>query len=123
MVLDKLNVMIVDDSLIIRRNLKKIILELGHNVVFETNSGRGAVDNYGLHMPDLVTMDITMPDMDGIQAVKKIKQEFPDANIVMVTSHGQEEMVRNAIISGARGYILKPIVIKKVEESIDKIFG
>jgi len=74
-------------------------------------------------MPDLVTMDITMPDMDGITAVKKIKKEYPDANIIMITSHGQEEMVRQAIISGARGYILKPILVDKVEESIDKIFG
>lgn len=117
-----LNVMIVDDSLIIRVKLKRLFKELNHNIIAEAKTGREAVDVYEKHMPDVVTMDITMPDMNGINAVKLIKQKFPDAKIIMVTSHGQENLVREALVSGAKGYILKPILKSKLKASISKIF-
>lgn len=114
--------MIVDDSLVIRVRLKKIFKELNHNVVAEAKTGQEAIDIYEKVLPDIVTMDITMPDMDGITAVKHIKSKYPDANIIMVTSHGQETLVREALISGAKGYILKPIQKLKLSESLHKIF-
>ena len=117
-----LNVMIVDDSLIMRKKLKQFLKELGHNIVIEAKTGAEAIEFYEKYMPDLVTMDITMPDMDGITAVKQIKQNYPDTKIIMATSHGQEKMVREALISGAKGYILKPISKDKLKNSIHRIF-
>jgi two-component system chemotaxis response regulator CheY len=70
--------------------------------------------------PDLVTMDITMPEMDGIEATRAIMKDFPDAKIVMVTSHGQEKMVLDALKAGAKGYVLKPFQDHKVYEAIQK---
>ena len=118
-----LNIMIVDDSAIIIKKLKKIIEQLGHNVVAEANTGLQAILRYGKYNPDLVTMDITMPKMDGIEAVKQIKNEYEDALIVMVTSHGQEQIVINAIKAGAIGYILKPFKKDKIIEQIDIVIN
>ncbi|WP_415251632.1 response regulator, partial [Sulfurimonas sp.] len=105
----KLNVLIVDDSLIMRVNLVRSLEGIGHNIIAEAADGHSSITAYKEHKPDLVTMDITMPDMDGITAVQKIKEFDADANVIMVTSHGQEAMVMNALKSGAKGYILKPV--------------
>jgi len=118
----ELNVLIVDDSLIMRVNLVRSLEGLGHRVVCEAKDGQSSITAYEEYKPDLVTMDITMPDMDGITAVEKIKEIDPDANIIMVTSHGQEAMVMNALKAGAKGYILKPVSPEKLRESIGKIF-
>ena len=118
----KLNVLIVDDSLIMRVNLVRSLEGIGHNVVSEAVDGQSSITAYKKHKPDLVTMDITMPDMDGITAVQKIKEFDKDANVIMVTSHGQEVMVMNALKSGAKGYILKPVSPEKLREAIGKIF-
>lgn len=120
--LEKLNVMIVDDSLIMRVNLVRSLEGLGHNIVSEAVDGKSSIAAYKKQRPDLVTMDITMPDMDGITAVQKIKEIDNDANIIMVTSHGQEAMVMSALKAGAKGYILKPVSPEKLKESIGKIF-
>ncbi len=96
--------------------------ENGHQVIGEAKDGHEAIALYGRLKPDLVTMDITMPEMDGISAVKGIKRVDMDAKIVMVTSHGQEEMVISAIRTGASGYLLKPISIMKLRDSIKKVF-
>ena len=117
-----LNVLIVDDSMIIRKNLSRIVRKTGHNVVGLANSGVQAIEEYQKYKPDLVTMDITMPDMNGIEAVKYIVALDENAKIIMITSHGQEEMVIKAIQSGAMGYLLKPINEDKLIESISKIF-
>ncbi len=117
-----LNILIVDDSLIIRKNLTRIVKKTGHNVVYLASSGVEAVEEYQKQKPDLVTMDITMPDMNGIEAVRHIVAIDEDAKIIMITSHGQEEMVIKAIQSGAMGYLLKPINEDKLIESIGKIF-
>lgn len=119
----KLNVLIVDDSLIMRINLVRSLEGIGHNIVAEAIDGHSSITAYKEHKPDLVTMDITMPDMDGITAVKKIKEFDNNANIIMVTSHGQEAMVMNALKSGAKGYILKPVSPEKLREAIGKIFS
>ncbi len=117
-----LNIMVVDDSTIIRRILKKELTALGHTVVGEAKSGKEAVELYKKCSPDLVTMDITMPIMNGIDALKRIRKVYKDANIIMITSHGEEKLVMDAITSGAKGYILKPITTSEIEIAINKIF-
>lgn len=117
-----LNVLIVDDSLIIRKKLTKLIEKLGHTVVFGAQNGQEAIDKYSECSPDLVTMDITMPDMDGITAVKNIIQNSPSAKIIMITSHGQEDMVIKSIQAGAVGYILKPITEDKLANVIGEVY-
>ncbi len=117
------NIMIVDDSTIIRKTLQMKLEELGHTVVAQAKSGREAVTLYGKILPDLVTMDITMPIMNGIEALKLIKKSYKDAKIIMITSHGEEKLVMDAILSGAKGYILKPITEEKLTKAIDKVYG
>lgn len=117
-----LKVLVVDDSLIMRRNVTKMVESLGHKVLAEAKDGHEAIGLYERLKPDLVTMDITMPEMDGITAVKELKKIDKHAKIIMVTSHGQEEMVINAIRSGASGYLLKPVNIIKMRDTLRKVF-
>ncbi|MCD6259141.1 MAG: response regulator [Helicobacteraceae bacterium] len=117
-----LNVLIVDDSLIIRKKINTILQKLGHKSVFDATNGQEAIDAYAKYRPDLVTMDITMPDMDGITAVKKIIGQDASAKIIMVTSHGQEDMVIQSIQAGAVGYMLKPITEEKLAQAIGEVF-
>ena len=117
-----LNIMVVDDSLIIRRTLTTQLEEMGHKVVAQAKSGKEAIELYKQYLPDLVTMDITMPIMSGIDALKEIKKSYKDAKIIMVTSHGEEKLVMDAIKSGAKGYILKPITEEKLSDVIKKVF-
>ncbi|RDH43923.1 response regulator [Zooshikella ganghwensis] len=116
-----LRVMVVDDSLITINKLTKMLTELGYEVVSQCRSGAVAVASYPKVKPDIVTMDITMPDMDGIEATKAIMASYPQANIIMVTSHGQEQMVLEAIDAGARGYVLKPVKEVRLQEVIQKV--
>ena len=115
-----LNVMIVDDSLIMIEKLKVILGELGHQVVRVCKNGSEAVRDYPLVRPDLVTMDITMPELDGIGAMTMILGEHPQARVIMVTSHGQEAMVVRALDSGAAGYVLKPVTKERLALMIDR---
>ena len=119
--LEALNVMVVDDSPIIIRKLTALLNTLGYVVVKTAENGVEAVETYEQYKPDVVTMDVTMPEMDGIEATQAIMSKFPDAKIVMVTSHGQETMVLNALKAGAKGYILKPFHQQKVYETIQKV--
>ena len=118
--MDSLNILIVDDSPIITRKLGMMLEQLGYKIVQTAANGREAVAAYKACRPDLVTMDITMPEMDGIEATRTIIKDFPDAKIVMVTSHGQEKMVLDALKAGAKGYVLKPFQDHKVYEAIQK---
>jgi two-component system, chemotaxis family, chemotaxis protein CheY len=104
-----LNVMIVDDSMIMAQKLKVMLSELGHQAVRICKDGEEAVRDYALVKPDVVTMDITMPGMDGIDTMIAILANYPDARFIMITSHGQEAMVVRAIDAGALGYVLKPV--------------
>jgi two-component system chemotaxis response regulator CheY len=117
-----LKILVVDDSLIMRRNITKMLEALGHKVVAEAKDGHEAIEVYRRTKPDLVTMDITMPEMDGIASVKELRKIDKEAKIMMVTSHGQEDMVISAIRSGASGYLLKPINLMKLGDSIRKVF-
>jgi two-component system chemotaxis response regulator CheY len=117
-----LKIVVVDDSLIIRRNIAKMLERMSHEIVAEAKNGKEAISCYGKHTPDLITMDITMPDMDGIEAVRGIIKKNAEAKIIMVTSHGQEEMVIAAIKAGASGYVLKPVNAEKLSNAIKRIF-
>jgi len=99
-----------------------MLIELGHKVVAEAANGLEAIHYCEEYTPDLITMDITMPDMDGITAVKEIRKVNKYVKIIMITSHGQENMVKDAIRAGASGYLLKPIVEEKLAKTLDKVF-
>lgn len=116
-------IMIVDDAAFLRAILKDILLKAGHEVVFEAANGKEAVDRYKAYQPDLVTMDITMPVMEGIQAVKEIRQLDPKANIVMCSAMGQRNLIIEAIQSGAKDFIIKPFQTSRVLEAVDKAIG
>jgi len=117
------NILIVDDSILMRRNLRTLLQEAGHTVVAEASDGIDAFAEYEKHMPDLVTMDITMPVMNGIDAVKKIIAKFPEAVIIMISALDQKNMVFEAVQSGAKHYILKPITIEKILSTINSVLG
>ena len=114
-------ILIVDDSMMMRRNLRKILTEAGHEVVGEAENGSEACAAFGEHKPDLVTMDINMPVMDGIEAVKRILIDFPEANIVMISAHNEQNRVYQAIKCGARNYIVKPVRYDKVVTVVNQV--
>jgi two-component system chemotaxis response regulator CheY len=112
------NIMIVDDSTMMRNNLKFMIQKAGHTVVAEASNGKSAMLAYRRHKPDIVTLDISMPDIDGVTVVKNIIKEFPDAKIIMISALSQKGIVYEAIVNGAKGYIVKPVEYEKVAETI-----
>ena len=116
-------ILIADDSLFIRSIMKDVIKETGHTVVGEAVNGREAVEKYKKLMPDLITMDIVMPELNGIEAVKLIMEEDPSANIVMVSALGQERMVKNAISAGAKDFIVKPFDREKAVSVFEKLIN
>ena len=103
-------VLVVDDTDFMRTLLKDIFQKNGYEVVGEAEDAVSAVKMYSLPSPDLVTMDITMPDIDGIEAVKMIKRDDPNAAIIMISAQGQEEKVLEAVAAGAKNFIVKPFV-------------
>ena len=111
-------VLICDDSMFMRMMIKKVLLDQGHTVVAEAENGVQAVRQYRLHKPDLTTMDITMPVMEGIQAVQKIREEDPNAKIIMVTAIGQKAIMTEAIEAGASGFLIKPFEPSQVGQTI-----
>jgi len=115
--------MVVDDSVIAATKLRVALESLGHSVVGSTDNGTDALGMYRDLRPDFVTMDIVMPDMDGVQATRQILTEFPDAVVIMVTSIGQEKMVMDALKAGAVGYILKPIKADSIGSTLEKLAG
>ena len=115
-------ILIVDDASFMRMMIKNILKDNGFLVAGEAKDGQEAVAKYKDLKPDLVTMDITMPEMDGIQAVKKIKEIDDKANIIMCSAMGQKAMVIEAIEAGARDFIVKPFNSERVMEAIEKVF-
>ncbi|MGX4587591.1 response regulator [Paenibacillus chitinolyticus] len=106
------------------RTLVRMFLEqMGHTVIGEAQNGKEAVDLYGRLKPDLVTMDITMPEMDGLEAVKRIKSANPDAKIIMCSAMGQQQVVMEAIRSGASDFVVKPIQKERLQEAVEKLFA
>ncbi len=101
-------VLIVDDAAFMRVSIKNMLSKNGFEVVGEAENGKVAIQKYQELSPDIVTMDITMPEMDGLASIKKILAFNPSANIIMISAMGQESMVREAVLSGAKGFIVKP---------------
>ncbi|CAB50460.1 response regulator [Pyrococcus abyssi] len=116
-------ILVVDDAAFMRMLLKKILTQAGHEVVGEASNGKEAVEKYKQLKPDLVTMDIVMPEMDGITAVKEIMKIDPNAKIIMITAVGQEAKVMEALKSGAKGYIVKPFQAQKVIEEVNRVLS
>ncbi|MGB9792784.1 MAG: response regulator [Thermacetogeniaceae bacterium] len=116
-------ILIVDDAAFMRMMLKDILTKNGYTVVGEAENGAVAVEKYKELRPDLVTMDITMPEKDGITAVKEIKAFDPNAKIIMCSAMGQQAMVIDAIQAGAKDFIVKPFQPERVLESVAKILG
>ncbi len=114
-------ILITDDSVVMRKNLKSILTTGGHSVIGEAANGQQACAEYEKLKPDLVTMDITMPVMDGIEAVKKLIKDFPDAKIIMISALDQKRMVFEALENGAKHYIVKPITAEKVLHIIQEV--
>ena len=109
-----MSVLIVDDALFIRRTLKMMLEQNGYEVVGEAENGIEAILKYKELKPDLVTMDITMPQMDGLTALRAIKKINPSAKVVMITALGLETTVKEAMLAGASGFIVKPFVQEQV---------
>lgn len=114
------NILVCDDAAFMRMMIKDILTKNGYNVVAEAENGAKAVEKYQETKPDLVLMDITMPEMDGIQALKKIKSIDPNASVVMCSAMGQQAMVIESIQSGARDFIVKPFQPDRVLEAVKK---
>ena len=113
-------VLIVDDAAFMRMMVKDILSKNGFEVVGEASNGLKAIEMYKQERPDIVTMDITMPEMDGIEAVKAIKQFDPAAKIIMCSAMGQQSMVMDAIKAGAKDFIVKPFQADRVLEAVNK---
>lgn len=116
-------VLIVDDALFMRKMLGDILTKGGYEVVAEAGNGLEAFEKFKEHVPDLVTMDITMPEMNGIDGVKLIVKEFPNAKILMCSAMGQESMVIDSVKAGAKGFLVKPFVAEKVILEVQKLIG
>lgn len=107
-------IMVVDDAVVIREKLKILLTKAGHEVVAEASNGLQASLLYNRFMPDIVTMDITMPGVDGIEGIRKIRENHPGAQIVVISAMGQKAIIMEALEAGASGFILKPFEINKV---------
>jgi len=113
-------VMIVDDAAFMRMMLKDILTKNGYTVVGEAENGAVSVEKYMDLKPNLTIMDITMPEMDGLQAVKEIRKRDPQARIIMCSAMGQQAMVIEAIQSGAKDFVVKPFQAERVLEAVTK---
>ncbi|MBF8377231.1 response regulator [Alicyclobacillus mali] len=114
------NILVVDDAAFMRMMIKDILTKNGHEVVGEAADGAQAVERYQELQPDLVTMDITMPEVDGIEAIKRIRQIDPNARIIVCSAMGQQAMVIEAIQAGAKDFIVKPFQADRVVEAVQK---
>jgi two-component system chemotaxis response regulator CheY len=114
------SVLIVDDALFMRMMIRDILSKDGFDVVGEAENGVEAVERFKEMRPDLVTMDIVMPEMDGIEAVKQIMKIDPDAKILMCSAMGQQPLVVEALEAGAKDFIIKPFQPSKVIEAVEK---
>ncbi|MGQ9664937.1 MAG: response regulator [bacterium] len=116
-----MRILVVDDAMFMRRMLTDILEKGGHTVCGVASTGKEAVERYKELKPELVTMDIIMPDMSGIEAVKEIKKIDPKAKILMVSAMGQQALVLEAVQAGAIDYVVKPFQPSRVLESIERI--
>ncbi|WP_170008267.1 response regulator [Bacillus fonticola] len=114
-------ILVTDDALFMRMQLKDILQKLGHEVVGEAENGRDAIHKFQELQPDVITMDITMPEMDGVEACKEIKKLNADAKVIMCSAMGQQGMIIDAIQAGAKDFIVKPFAANRIQEAIEKV--
>ena len=117
------NILICDDAAFMRMMIKDILSKNGYTVAGEAENGVKAVERYNELKPDLVLMDITMPEMDGIQALKNIKAADSAAKVIMCSAMGQQAMVIESIQAGAKDFIVKPFQAERVLEAVKKVVG
>ena len=116
-------ILTVDDAAFMRKMVKDTLTKAGYTDVYEAVDGADAVEKYGELVPDLVIMDITMPNMDGLEALKAIRAKDPNANVVMCSAMGQESMVMDAVRSGAKDFIVKPFKPDRILKTVSTILG
>lgn len=116
-------ILITDDAAFMRMQLKDNITKLGHEVVGEAENGLDAVEKFQELKPDLITMDITMPEMNGVEAVREIKKLDANVKIIMCSAMGQQGMVVEAIQAGAKDFIVKPFTNDRIKESVEKVLN
>ena len=116
-------VMVCDDAAFMRMMIKDILVKNGYEIAAEAENGLKAVEQYPEAKPDLVLLDITMPEVDGIEAVRRIKALDPNANVIMCSAMGQQAMVIEAIQAGAKDFIVKPFQADRVLEAVRKVIG
>jgi len=116
-------VLIVDDAAFMRMMIKNILTKNGYDVVAEAENGQIAVELYKNFKPDLVTMDITMPEMNGIEGVKEILNIDPNANVIMCSAMGQQSMVMEAIQAGAKDFIVKPFQQDRILQAMERVLA
>ena len=114
-------ILVVDDAAFMRKMLKVILEMGGHEVLCEAANGIEAVEKYKAYRPDVVTMDITMPEMEGIEALRLIRGTDPGAKVIMCSAMGQQRLIVEAIQSGARDFIVKPFQSDRVLEAVTKV--
>lgn len=116
-------IMLVDDAAFMRMMLKNALSQAGYTELIEAEDGAKAVETYAAEKPDLVFMDITMPNKDGLEALKEIRASDPNATVVMCSAMGQEAMVMDSIKSGAKDFIVKPFKPERILSTVKKILG
>ena len=116
-----ISVLVVDDAAFMRLAIKNVLEKNGFNVISDAKNGNEAIEKYIELRPEIVTMDITMPDMTGIEALKKIIEYDPEAKIVMISAMGQERMVKEAIVNGAKSFIVKPFKEEHIVQTLLKV--
>lgn len=116
-------ILVVDDAKFMRITLSNILKKAQHEIVGEGENGLEAIDLFRELQPDLVTMDITMPEMSGLDAMKEIKKEFPSAKIIMCSAMGQQKMVMESIEAGAKDFIIKPFDETRVIDAITRVLS
>ena len=115
-------ILIADDAAFMRMRSSQLVKELGHEVI-EAEDGAEAVEAYKKHKPDAVLLDITMPVMDGIEALKQILELDPDAKVAMVTAMGQQQVIMDAIKLGAKDFVVKPFDADRIQTALWKLVG
>ena len=117
------NILVCDDAAFMRMMIKDILSKNGYTVAGEAENGIKAIEKYKEVNPDLVLMDITMPEMDGIQALKEIRKIDTGAKVIMCSAMGQQAMVIESIQAGAKDFIVKPFQAERVLEAVEKVVG
>ena len=116
-------ILLVDDAAFMRKMIKETLSKSGYTEIYEAVDGADAVEKYAEICPDLVIMDITMPNMDGLEALKVIRAKDGNANVIMCSAMGQESMVMDAVRSGAKDFIVKPFKADRVLKTVNTILG